>query len=94
MAFKGSWSATDVSSLLVPANHNRERMAVQLRTGSEVWIGFGQAAVVGSGIGPTVAGSFVLLRGPLAGEAIYGICAGGNSATGGYQEDLGIAGEV
>ena len=40
------------------------------------------------------AGSFVLLRGPLAGEAIYGICAGGNSATGGYQEDLGIAGEV
>ena len=97
MAEKGSWSCDDTASVeLVPANVLRSKVVIQARVVSAgvVALGFGQAAEAGKGVRLMATGSVIAVAGALAPEAIYGICETGSAtASGGWQEDLGICSE-
>jgi hypothetical protein len=88
---KGTWSATGTSSLLVPANYYRAKLVIQMTSSDSCWIAFNEAAVSTEGYAMIGAGGTVILNGPEAQCAIYGICANGKTATGGYQENIGIS---
>jgi hypothetical protein len=93
MAEKGHASVTAVSSVLVPANYYRERLVIQLQGASpnNVALAFGEDAVYADGFRLTALTPIALVNGPMAREAVYGICTGAETATVGYQEDLAIA---
>ena len=82
---KGNWSATAVSSIIVPALPNRAEVIVQLFAGDPVCLARGEDAVFGEGNKLGNALDFAKITGPDAAKAIYGICDAGNSATGGSQ---------
>jgi hypothetical protein len=91
----GSWSTTDASSLIVPANVYREKLVVQMRSSnlcSLAWDNGLEAgvAVFTQGVQLRIAGSVIIVTGALARSAVYGICDTGLTASGGYQEHLGV----
>ena len=94
MAEKGHWSIDSTGSqLLVAANYNRAKLVIQARILSYgiMALGFGVPAVAGQGMQIVAAGGTVAVAGELARLAVYGICGtGAATATGGYQEDLGV----
>ena len=90
MADIGHWSATDVSSILVPANQYRAKLVLQMRAGDPGALAFGKPAVFADGVQMRSMGSCMLVEGPLSREAVYGVCNTGTTATGGYQENLGV----
>jgi hypothetical protein len=87
----GAWSlSANLQGLLVPANYYRDKLVIQLQAGGPVYLGFGAAASAGSGVQLTTVGSVVIVTGPLAQMAVYGITQSGSTTTGGYQENLGV----
>ncbi len=82
---KNAWSATAVSSIIVPALPNRARVFVQLFAGEPVCLGLGEDAVFGEGMKLGNALDWANITGPNAEKAIHAICDAGNSATGGSQ---------
>lgn len=98
MSAKGSWvSDATASQLIVPANPYREKLVIQQRTITAAHytnVAFGEDAIVGSGYQLRTAGAVLAVAGALARLAVYAICTSGGSATGGYQENLGICSEV
>ena len=85
----GSWTATAVSSEIVPANVYRDKLVVQMTSANPVSLAFGEDAVFADGVQLRVAGGVVIVTGALAREAVYGICPT-NDGVGGYQENLGV----
>lgn len=83
---KGAWSATAVSSELVPASTYRSSVIIQLLSGDQMSLGLGEDAVFGEGTTLREAGDYIEIRKPQSRLAINGICDTGNSASGGYQE--------
>jgi hypothetical protein len=82
----GSWAATAASSELVAANNDRENVVLQLHSGSATALGFGEAAVFTDGLQLITVGGTITIKGHQARMAINGICDGGNTSTGGFQE--------
>lgn len=88
MATKGSFTVSDSSEIIVPANNHRGEVTLQLASGSDdIFIGFGEDAVVDEGL--KLSSSlpvYAVTKEHLARKAIYAICDTGESATGTYQE--------
>jgi len=82
---KGSWAATAADSVLVAADTYRGSIELQHTAGSPVFIGFGEAGVVGQGIKFAVTSPYYLINDHRARMAIHGICDTGLTASGGYQ---------
>ena len=81
-----SWTATVASSLIVPANDDdRKQLVIQKVSGSTVWIGIGEAAVVNRGVALVNNGDSISLTQYQARRAIYAI-VGSATGSGGYQE--------
>lgn len=87
----GSWTATGTSSIICPANYYRDHLFLQFEitnAGSDqVALGFGEDAVVGEGAQFFTGGSILIIHGPEARKAVYGIGGG----TGYYAETEAIA---
>lgn len=90
MAFKGAFSASQVSSILVPANTYRDKLVIQMTSSDPCSLAFGEAAIFAQGVQLTTAGSVIIVTGALSRLAVYGICDTGLTAAGGYQEALGV----
>ena len=86
----GSWTANTASAIIVPENVYRDKLVIQMTSTQACSLAFGEAAVYAQGIQLTGAGRVVIVTGALAREAVYGICTAGQSAAGGYQENLGV----
>ena len=86
----GSWTVGTASTMIVPANTYRDKLVIQMTSAQACSLAFGEAAVYAQGIQLTGAGKVVIVTGALAREAVYGICTTGQSAAGGYQENLGV----
>ena len=82
---KGAWSATATDSVLVAADDNRAVVVLQHTAGDDVWLGFGEAAVVGQGIKMGAAGTYLQITDHRAMLAIHGKCDTAKTASGGYQ---------
>jgi hypothetical protein len=76
----GSWTATGTSSIIVPADPNRDNLFLQFEitnAGSDqVALGFGEDAVAGDGAQFFTGGSILVIHGADARKAIYGIGSG------------------
>lgn len=86
---KGTWAATAVDSVLVPANAYRGEVTIQhsCADGSAaVFLGFGEAAVDATGVSVSSSVPAVKISGHLAALAIHGVCPAAGTAAGGYQE--------
>ncbi len=82
----GTWTATAVSSEIVPASNDRLSVVIQLTSGNNTQLGIGEDAVFGEGLQLTGTGSFIEIKGHQARMAINAICDSGNSSSGGYQD--------
>jgi hypothetical protein len=82
---KGSFTATAVSTIIVPADTGRDHLTVQKVNATTIAIGIGEDAVAGKGIQLINADASLELRGVEAREAIYAI---GNGGTGTYQSGM------
>jgi hypothetical protein len=81
---KGSWAATDASSIIVAADGYRGEITVQCTANGPVWLGFGEAAVAGQGLCLTEGGS-ITIDDHRAIKAVHAVCGTGATAAGGYQ---------
>lgn len=79
----GSWNATDVDSVIMPADGHVGEVCVQVVSGGPIWIAFGEPAVVNSGIYLVEGGSYPV-KDHRAGLAVHAICGAGKTASGGY----------
>ncbi|MFA5186697.1 MAG: hypothetical protein WC551_09495 [Patescibacteria group bacterium] len=79
----GTWDATAASVEIVAADHYRDSLTIQLQNTTQVYLGFGAAAVAGSSLTLITTGDSITVRGHLARQAVYAI---GNGASGAYQE--------
>jgi len=82
---KGSWSATAVDSTVLDADTYRAEIALQHWSGDEVYLGFGEAAVVGEGIRLSSGAAYIQISDHRARLAIHMICDTAKTASGGYQ---------
>lgn len=89
---KGSWEATDESSLLIPADKYRDLVTIQLISGDPVAIGIGEVAVYGEGMMLLSVGDYLGVNGYQAKEAISVICDTGKVAAGSFQTALPSSG--
>ncbi|MFA5766836.1 MAG: hypothetical protein WC919_02855, partial [Candidatus Paceibacterota bacterium] len=71
MALMDSWSATDVSAELVPANYYRDKLVIQIRTSDPCSIAFGEDAVYADGVQLTTTDPTIYITGALSREAVY-----------------------
>lgn len=85
MASKGAWSATSTGAVKLAADSNRAEVVLQHTAGDPVYLGFGEAAVVGQGIRLSESASYLQISDYRARLAIYMICSTGQTASGGYQ---------
>ena len=85
MASKGSWSATATNAVVLAADPNRAEVILQHTSGSPVYLGFGEIAVVGQGIRLSETGAYLQISDARARLAIYMICGAATTAAGGYQ---------
>ena len=83
---KGNWSANDSNKIIVPANDARTELVIQHRGGDPVYLGFGEPAEGGKGITISEAMPMYVINSYLSEREVYGLCASGDSANGGYQE--------
>jgi hypothetical protein len=81
---KDSWAATEVDSVIVPADMYRGEVAIQCGANGPVWLGFGEPAVAGKGLFLTEGGS-IMIDDHRAILAVHGVCGEGSTASGGYQ---------
>lgn len=88
---KGSWSADATSVIgapIIAANaDDRGSVIIQLTAGDPTSLAFGEIAVFGEGLQLVNVGDWIRVPGHLGRLAVYGICDGGNSSSGGYQEN-------
>jgi hypothetical protein len=77
---------------MIPANTYRDKLVIQMRTSNPVSLAFGtdEPAIFLDGVQLRTAGSVIIITGALARESVYGVCDTGQTASGGYQEALGI----
>lgn len=81
---KGSWTASDVDSVIVAADENVDEIRIQVLSGGPIYIDFGVAAVAGKGLYVAQGGSYSVddYRAHLA---VHAVCGAGQVAAGGYQ---------
>jgi hypothetical protein len=82
---KGTFSATAADSIVIAADEYRGEINLQHASGNAVYLGFGEAAVVGQGIFLSSAAAFLQINDHRARMAIHMKCDTGHTATGGYQ---------
>jgi hypothetical protein len=83
----GAWSATSESSLIVPADVNREFLEIQLYDPAPVTISFGDDAETYYGMILCGMNDSIRVVGPLARKAVYAVTPDVLfEATGGYQD--------
>jgi hypothetical protein len=82
---KGAFSATAADSIVIAADEYRGEINLQHASGDPVYLGFGEAAVVGQGLFLSSAAAFLQISDHRARMAIHMKCDTGKTATGGYQ---------
>ena len=85
MAKRGAWVATEIDSTVLAADAGRSNVVLQHHAGNEVWLGFGEAAVVGEGIRLSEMAPYLQITDERAQMAIHMLCRPDESAMGGYQ---------
>jgi hypothetical protein len=81
---KGAWAATAADSEILEADDYRGEYTIQVGTGGPVWLGFGEAAVLNSGVW-LIEGGNITIDDHRARLSVHAICGVGATATGGYQ---------
>lgn len=81
----GSWTATDVDSVIVPADDRVGEVRIQVLSGGPIYLASGAPAVVGEGLYVTEGGSHAV-NDYRANLAVHAICGSGASATGGFSK--------
>lgn len=82
---KGAFAATAVDSVVLAADPYRAEVSFQHWTGDEVYLGFGEAGVVGVGIRISSGAAYIQITDHRARLAIHMICDAAKTAGGGYQ---------
>ena len=85
-----SWSTTDVDNLIVPKNIYRDKLVIQMRSDDPCTLAFDELAEFDKGIQLLSTERKILIKGALSRCAVHAICATNKTASGGYQENLGI----
>lgn len=83
---KGTFAGTATTSEVVAAGATRKSITLQLVTGSPTFVGIGEAAVYGEGVGMMTVGDFVTIGVHQAKLAINCICDTGLTSTGSFQD--------
>lgn len=83
---KGTFAGTATTSEVVAVGATRKSITLQLVSGSPTFVGIGEAAVYGEGIGMLVAGDFVTIGIHQAKLAINCICDTGLTSVGSWQD--------
>jgi hypothetical protein len=81
----GAWNATEVDSVIVPADSHVGEVRVQVLSGGPIYLAYGVPAVVGEGLYLVEGGSHAV-NDYRANLDVHAICGAGASASGGFSK--------